>query len=283
VTNQVVTGDPGTEESVQFSGDRLTAGVGNTGIVSGSPPSDYAAALNGQEGYVDTFRVEDPDAFARTAFIEALQRAGVKVDSASPVANPTNLLPDEIPLGTEVARYTSAPYDQVAKLVLKVGLEQGEHTVKGALAAERRVLTQEFDIDPSLFNFPTNGSGSPDSQAAPRALAQWLAIVRKDEVGATFQQALPILGVDGSLSGTGKKLPGRGRIFAKTGTTVGPGTDGKPHLVAQCLAGYIETQAGRRVAYALMVNNAGPLKQLIDVTEVFEDQAVISNAIFEAL
>ena len=127
------------------------------------------------------------------------------------------------------------------------------------------------------------GKRQRQPRAAPRALAQWLAIVRKDEVGATFQQALPILGVDGSLSGTGKKLPGRGRIFAKTGTTVGPGTDGKPHLVAQCLAGYIETQAGRRVAYALMVNNAGPLKQLIDVTEVFEDQAVISNAIFEAL
>ena len=64
---------------------------------------------------------------------------------------------------------------------------------------------------------------------------------------------------------------------------MGPGADGKPHLIAQCLAGYIETRGGRRVAYALMVNDAGPLKQIVDVTEVFEDQAVISNAIFEAL
>ena len=296
VKNQVVTGDSGTEETVQFSGDRLTSGVDGTGIVSGSLPTDYTAALNGQQSYVGTFRVEDPDAFARTAFIEALQRAGVKVDSASPAANPADLLPEEITAETEIARYTSAPYDQGAKLVLKVslnlganlslslfGLEKGERTVEGALAAEKRVLSQEYGIDPSLFNFPTNGSGSPDSQAAPRALAQWLTIVRKEEVGSTFQQALPILGVDGSLSGTGKELPGKGRIFAKTGTTVGPGADGKPHLIAQCLAGYIETRGGRRVAYALMVNDAGPLKQIVDVTEVFEDQAVISNAIFEAL
>ena len=281
---------------MQFSGDRLTSGVGGSGLVSGSLPTDYTAALNGQESYVGTFRVEDPDSFARTAFIEALRGAGVKVDSPSPAANPARLLPEEIPMDTEVARYRSAPYDQVAKLVLKVslnlganlslslfGLEKGERTIEGALAAERRVLSQEYGIDPSLFNFPTNGSGSPDSQAAPRALAQWLTIVRKEEVGATFQQALPILGVDGSLSGTGKELPGKGRIFAKTGTTVGPGADGKPHLIAQCLAGYIETRGGRRVAYALMVNDAGPLKQIVDVTEVFEDQAVISNAIFEAL
>ena len=296
IENQATTGDPGSEDTVEFSGNRLTSGVGSTGTVTGSLPSDYSAALNGQKSYVGTFRVEEPNAFARTAFIEVLEQAGVEIEANALVPHSSENLSLKDPEVTEVASYTSAPYDQVAKLVLKVslnlganlslslfGLEQGERTIDGALSAERKVLSGKYGIDPSLFRFPTNGSGSPDSEAAPRALAQWLATVRKTDVGSTFQKALPVMGVDGSLSETGKELSGKGRVFAKTGTTVGPGPDGKPHLIAQCLAGYIETRGGRRVAYALMVNNAGPLKQIVDVTEVFEDQAVISNIIYESL
>ena len=37
---------------------------------------------------------------------------------------------------------------------------------------------------------------------------------------APYHAALPILGVDGSLAGTGTKLPAKGHVFAKTGTTL---------------------------------------------------------------
>ena len=55
-------------------------------------------------------------------------------------------------------------------------------------------------------------------------------------------------------------------------------------LKAQNLAGYINTKSGRTVAYALMVNDAGPVREIAtDVAEVFEDEATISSAIYESL
>jgi len=51
--------------------------------------------------------------------------------------------------------------------------------------------------------------------------------------------------------------------------------------MAQNLAGYIDARSGRRLAFALFVNDAGPLEQLDDIGEVFEDEAAISNAIYE--
>ena len=69
--------------------------------------------------------------------------------------------------------------------------------------------------------------------------------------------------MDGSLATTGVDLPGKGHVFAKTGTTIAPGDDGETiELKAQNLAGYIETKSGRLVAYALMVNDAGAVRDI---------------------
>ena len=86
-----------------------------------------------------------------------------------------------------------------------------------------------------------------------------------------------MLGVDGSLAGSGLNLPGRGHVYAKTGTTLADG-----ELKAQNLAGYIDAKSDRRLAFALFVNDAGPIERIEDVTEVFEDQAAITNVIYEA-
>ena len=246
--------------------------------------------------YVGTFRVEDPAAFARVAFAEALARHGVTVtQNALTTSAP-------LPIGTpalsdQVASYTSAPYSETARLVLKVslnlgantalslfGLEKGERTIAGALAAERTALTQQYGLDPESFYFPTNGSGSPDSEASPTALVNFLIAMNRSSVAAEYLNSLPILGVDGSLSATGTTLPGKGHVFAKTGTTVAPDAGGDLQLKAQCLAGFIETKSGRKVAYALMVNDAGPVTDIeTDVGGVFEDEGVISSLIYESL
>lgn len=298
VEGDVKTVPAGSDDSVEFSGEKLTSGLAGTGEVSGSLPVDYKAPMSALKSFVGTFRVEDPSAFARTAFIEALKRQGIKVSAKTVAENPTSILRAAMayPKDTQVADFESAPYLQSVRLILKVslnlgantalslfGLEKGERTVEGALAAERKTLTETYGIDGRHFRFPTNGSGSPDSEVAPVAFVKWLTAIRKTPVGAEFQTALPIMGVDGSLAASGTTLPAKGHVFAKTGTTVGAGDDGKAHLIAQCLAGYIETRGGRRLAYALMVNDAGAIDQISDVTEVFEDQCVISSLIYEAL
>jgi hypothetical protein len=48
------------------------------------------------------------------------------------------------------------------------------------------------------------------------------------------------------------------------------------------LAGYIDAKSGKQPAYALYMNNVGTLKSIADVTDVFEDEAEISNIIYES-
>jgi PBP4 family serine-type D-alanyl-D-alanine carboxypeptidase len=260
------------------------------GTVSGTIPVDYKAPLSGSPTFVGTFRIEDPASFARIAFVQALERNGVDVGARTVLKNSMRSLP---PRGSYtpkycVAEFEAAPYSETAKLILKVslnlganlslslfGVSNGARTIKGALASERKTL-EGMGIDGNQFNFPTNGSGSPDSKAAPRAVIALLTAMSKGENAAPYRKGLPILGIDGSLAETGTALPARGHVFAKTGTTVAEGA-----LKAQVLAGYIDAKSGRKLAFALFVNDAGPLKELADVSDVFEDEAAITNVIYE--
>jgi len=294
VDGVVATGAAGTEDSVTLSGNARIECIGTggcSGALDGSIPVVYRAPLSGSQQLVQTFRIENPAAYARTAFIEALGRQGVAVAAETVGANPAGRLPPSgaYSAATRVAQFISPFYDQYARLILKVslnlganlslmqyGLTRGQRTIRGALAAEREALVNRFGIAPDAFDFPTNGSGSPDSRATPRAVVQMLTAMSRSSVAAPYAAALPVLGVDGSLAGTGTNLPARGHVYAKTGTTV---IDGE--LKAQNLGGYIDAKSGRRLAFALFVNDAGPLEQLDDIGEVFEDEAAISNAIYE--
>jgi D-alanyl-D-alanine carboxypeptidase len=176
--------------------------------------------------------------------------------------------------------------NQGANLLLSLfGQSRGQDTIQGALANERKTLVDDYGINGDQFNFPTNGSGSPDSRATPRALVQMLTKMATTPVAADFRAALPVLGVDGSMVTTGTNLPAKGHVFTKPGTTVTPSADDKTlELVAQNLAGYIDTKSGSRLAYAVMVNNAGsvsPNDVAAGVLEVFNDEGTISNYLYE--
>ncbi|MGD9893589.1 MAG: D-alanyl-D-alanine carboxypeptidase/D-alanyl-D-alanine-endopeptidase [Dehalococcoidia bacterium] len=294
VTGSVNTVAAGEPDTVTLSGDGLATCIGTpgcTGALSGDIPIGYEAPLSGRPTLVQTFRIEEPAAFARTALIDALKRAGVNFAAPVVAANRPRSLPpaDAYPTDTRVAGFVSPPYAEYAKLILKVslnlganlslmlyGLTQRRRTIDGALAAEQTALVNYLGIPADSFHFPTNGSGSPDSQATPRAVVQLLTAMGRSEVAAPYRAALPVLGVDGSLAGSGVNLPARGHVYAKTGTTIIGGA-----LVAQNLAGYIDARSGRRLAFALFVNDAGPITAISDVTEVFDDQAAITNVIYE--
>jgi D-alanyl-D-alanine carboxypeptidase/D-alanyl-D-alanine-endopeptidase (penicillin-binding protein 4) len=303
VDGTVTTGAAGTEATVELSDDNLIECLGSDGChgtVSGAIPVGYEAPLSGEPTFVGTFRVEDPDAFMRTAFIEALGRHGVAVTAPAVAPNPEALLPTgSYDTATRVAVHQSAPYSETARLILKVslnlganlalslfGVTEGARTVDEALAAERQALI-DLGIDGDQFDFPTNGSGTPDSEASPQALVDLLVNMHETPDAELFRSALPILGVDGSLATSGTDLPAKGHVFAKTGTSILPGdAPGTFVLKAQNFAGYIETKSGRTVAYALMVNDAGevdPADIEGSLTPVITDEATISNIIYESL
>ena len=95
-----------------------------------------------------------------------------------------------------------------------------------------------------------------------------------------FFDALPILGVDGSLVfvtdfQSDPTLAGAtGRVRAKTGTFL-QGSESGLILKGQAFGGYIATKSGRRLAYQLVVNNVN-VTSLSDVIQVFQDEGRIS-------
>ncbi len=295
VTSSVKTVAAGQPANVVLSNDgRMACSWPSpcTGSIAGTIPVGYRAPLSGSRTLVRTFRIEDPASFARIAFVAALQGVGIRVAAPVLEKNPSAKLParGSYAGASHVAQFVSPPYSEYAKLILKVslnlganlslslfGLTQGQRTIAGALAAERKTLVGRMGIKPGNFTFPTNGSGSPDSRAAARATVGMLAAMNAGSNAAVYRAALPILGVDGSLAGTGRSLPARGHVFAKTGTTLAGGK-----LAAQVLAGYIDAKSGRHLAFALYVNNAGIMKSIEDVAKVFDDEARIVNAIYES-
>jgi D-alanyl-D-alanine carboxypeptidase/D-alanyl-D-alanine-endopeptidase (penicillin-binding protein 4) len=189
-----------------------------------------------------------------------------------------------------VARFVSPPYAEYAKLILKVshnyganlslmyaGLATGARTRAAALAVERRTLVTRYGLPADGFDFPTNGSGSPDSRATPAALMTLLRTMSTRPTFAPYFRSLPSLGVDGSLASVGRDpfdpvtATGFGKVFAKTGTTV-QGTT----LKAQVFAGYMNATDGRRLAYVVYVNNVTPITGIGDVIGVFGDEGQIS-------
>ena len=108
--------------------------------------------------------------------------AGVTVAAATGGPNASDRLPaaGSYRADAKVAELVSLPYSQYARLILKVshnlganlslvlfGLTRDARTIETALAAERKALVEDYGLGPEDFLFPTNGSGSPDSQATP--------------------------------------------------------------------------------------------------------------------
>jgi D-alanyl-D-alanine carboxypeptidase len=79
---------------------------------------------------------------------------------------------------------------------------------------------------------------------SPRGAVRILAHMAKAPQFPAFYNALPIAGRDGTLKSRLCALPAAGNARAKTGTMTGVST----------LAGYVTTQGGERLAYAVFLN-----------------------------
>jgi D-alanyl-D-alanine carboxypeptidase/D-alanyl-D-alanine-endopeptidase (penicillin-binding protein 4) len=294
VRSEVMTVAAGAPADVRLEASAEDPGVG---VVTGTIPVGYRPPLPGVPTLVQTFTIADPSAYARTVLIEALREAGVALDADALGPNPSAKLPSIRAYGDDakVAGLRSLPYAQYARLILKVshnlganmsvlllGLSQGARTIQDALAAERRTLVEDYGMPADGFDFPTNGSGSPDSRATPEAVVGLLEAMSRSPGYQPYFSALPVLGVDGSLASIGRDPPDPviepaiGRVYAKTGTTLADNL-----LKAQVFAGYLDARSGRRLAYVVYVNGVSPIDSISDVIQVFADEGRISARLYE--
>lgn len=113
-----------------------------------------------------------------------------------------------------------------------------------AMAAMRRYLDR-LGITPEAVSLDDGAGLSRRNLSSAAAFVKLLLAHADDPAQRAFRSALPEAGVDGTLTGRLRDLPGRGKVFAKTGAMA---------QVAS-LAGYAISAKGERIAFALMLNN----------------------------
>ncbi len=220
---------------------------------------------------VKIYEVEEPSSFARALLIEAMRRRGIRV-AASPLgSNRTEGLPSrsEVAKLPKVAEYTSPPFREYIRVILKVShnlhastlplllaAHHGERTLEEGLKRQGAVL-QKLGIAPREASFGGGAGGDRADLATPRATVSLLRAMAARAEFSAFEAALPILGRDGTLAkAVAADSPARGHARAKTGTySVENGLDGTVVLTSKALAGYLETSSGRHLIFAAFVNN----------------------------
>lgn len=192
-----------------------------------------------------------PELFALTVFGEQLSQLGVYVSSLNAAPTP----PDAIPLA-ELSR----PVSEVVTVLLKqsdnlsaeslvkylghVGTGREGTAASGlariaayldskGIAAERLVLADGSGL--SRYNLLT-------AESLVRLLVE---AYRDPRIAASFVDALPIAGKDGTLARRMKGTAAEGTVLAKTGTMTG----------VSALSGYVVTAEGETLAFAMLMQN----------------------------
>ena len=296
VLNDLVTSGPGTELNIALEPEfpQCIGEPGCTAEITGQLPVDFIPPFTNEFPLIRTFRIVEPQNYARTVLIELLEDAGVTVLADTVAGNPIAKLPPKDSYSEDdlVTSFVSFPYSDYARLILKVsynigadtslllwGNTQGVDNMAAALAAERVSLTTVYGIPGDEFFF-IDGSGGGDTTATNPAVTRWLEIMSEQPVFSTFFTALPILGVDGSLGFVtdfeqDPTLAGaKGQVHAKTGTFAA-GDESGLVIKGQVFGGYIDAKSGRRLVYELVVNEV-PVTELNDLLAIFQDEGTIS-------
>ena len=296
IDDRLRTGAPGSKNTLKIANElpQCMGAPNCTSTLEGSLPSDFVPPLTGEPILVQTVRVVQPSNYARTVFVEALAKAGVATAAPAVEQNPVALLPAKgsYRSSAKVAQLTGLPYGEDAKLVLKIsynigadsslvlfGLTRNVDNITSALGVESDVLASRYGIPSNEYHF-VDGSGGGETTASNVAVTHMLDDLKVGTAAKPLFDALPILGIDGSLAfvknfQSDPTLKGAtGNVRAKTGTYVGPSGNGIV-LKAQALGGYVISRSGRHLTFELVVNDV-PIESIEDITKVFQDQGTIS-------
>ncbi len=225
----------------------------------------------GHKPVVKIYEIEEPASFARALFIAALRHRGVHVDAAAIGHNDNEKLPPrgEVARLPKVAEYTSPPFREYARVILKVShnlhastlpllvaAHHGETTLEAGLKRQGAIL-KGLGVDVATISFGGGAGGSRADLVTPRATVTLLRAMAARPESRAYDAALPVLGRDGTLAkAVSSDSPARGHVRAKTGTyTVSNDLLGKTVLAAKALAGYMETASGRPLVMTFFLNN----------------------------
>jgi D-alanyl-D-alanine carboxypeptidase/D-alanyl-D-alanine-endopeptidase (penicillin-binding protein 4) len=197
--------------------------------------------------------VADPARCAAAAFRGVLEAKGIRVTGGVGTSRETLpadarvLASHDSPSMAEMIRVVNKRSQNLhAEMLLRlVGLkvkDEGSPAKGHEAVAELARRLAVSDAGWALMD----GSGLAASDLlTPRSLVELLVAMDRHPAAAAFRDSLPVAGVDGTLEKRMKGTPAEGRVTAKTGTTG----------LANALAGYVTTERGERLAFAIVVNN----------------------------
>jgi D-alanyl-D-alanine carboxypeptidase/D-alanyl-D-alanine-endopeptidase (penicillin-binding protein 4) len=233
----------------------------------------------GHAPVVAIYEADQPATFARALFIETLRRRGVEVAVSPLGTNDEKKLPSqaEVAVLPKMAEYTSPPFKEFVRVILKVShnlhastlplliaAHHGERTAREGLKREGRILSH-LGVEADAVSFGGGAGGERADLVTPRATVALLRTMASRDDFPAFEDALPVLGGEGTLShAVPSDSPAIGHIKAKTGTySVANALNGKSILTSKALAGYIDTAGGRKLAFAFFLNDL-PINEVVN-------------------
>lgn len=265
------------------------------------PDDPTAITVSGTIGAGKTqltvYRIPDAATWARTLFIEALIRAGVTVAAPPLEVNSEAGLPaaGSYRADQQVASLTSPPLGALGRMVLDTSYNTGADGLMCVLAGKagstqcldglktirEQIAKAGLDSDAIVL---LDGEGRDPASVTPKQMSNWLAWTRTQPWGTELTAGLPILGETGSLAAIGVDSPAKGKVVAKTGTsaTEDPATK-RVYWSVQNLAGYMTTDAGRELVFALYMSGATYPDQSAGLKDSGPDVGGVAAAFQQAL
>jgi D-alanyl-D-alanine carboxypeptidase/D-alanyl-D-alanine-endopeptidase (penicillin-binding protein 4) len=278
VVSEVTTSEARTRNDINLyraPGDSILYAFGN--IAARSPAQNYKLA------------VPDPARFAGSLLREALVRHGIQLDG-----NLTSLQwPRRDNALTAQARTLAEVLSPPVSEILQRGLKRSQNLylqnllllagVKAQAYAEQtegstgfitterwgiramHELLERVGITPSASLIEEGTGLSRRNLATPNAMARLLAFLATQPYAAALKESLPIAGVDGTLQWRMRNTPAENNVHAKTGSM----------SFVHCMAGYVTTADGERLAFAIMLNNYDPPSGAPSATRDIDSIAVM--------
>ena len=197
--------------------------------------------------------IREPAAAFLDAFAAALSERHITLDGS---ADARATLPDSgllpifelrsPPLSAILARMAKPSQNQIAEILFKtLALEK---TGVGTADSARRVVERQllaWGALPDGFAVRDGSGLSRHDYVTPETIVRVLDAMRTSRDFPVWYDALPIAGVDGTISARMKGTPAERNVRAKTGTVD----------KARSLSGYVTTADGRMLLFSLLCNN----------------------------
>lgn len=221
-------------------------------VAAGGQPRDFKLAMI------------DPAKVAGRQLRDALKSHGIRVTGKLHVVHWPEVNPVPSDQAQLLGEVLSPPLSEILEqglkrsqnlylqnLLLNVGATQPPPTYAGFVSTEQRGiealhrLLGQVGIPLSASHIDEGTGLSRRDLVTPDAVVRLLAYLAAQPYADMLRNALPIAGVDGTLIGHMRRTAAENNVHAKTGSM----------RYVHCLAGYVTSAAGERLAFAIMLNN----------------------------